>query len=169
MFKFGGKGRDGVIDEEEMYKSPGFAAHSMDLFSMVDAAVELLKSNQVSELKEALASLGTRHLDYGVSCEHYPLVGEALLYTLKKALGSDFTLRHKQAWGRVYNIVFYGMCEGAALHEDCAMTIDYGGGTKGLGTKRRSRKPQKDVTLLKKDVTWAEVVQTTDSKGLVLS
>src|SRR5436853_7044498 len=35
--------------------------------------------------------LGRRHLDYGVCNKDYETVGTALLWTLEKGLGSDFT------------------------------------------------------------------------------
>ncbi|MFN7684719.1 MAG: methyl-accepting chemotaxis protein [Oligoflexia bacterium] len=49
--------------------------------------------------------MGARHASYGVKPEHYPLVGKALLDTLKKALGKGFTADHRAAWSTVYSTV----------------------------------------------------------------
>lgn len=42
--------------------------------------------------------LAVKHLDYGVRPEHYTYVGNALLRTLKKGLGADFTPELRGAW-----------------------------------------------------------------------
>ena len=42
--------------------------------------------------------LAVKHLDYGVEPVHYTYVGNALLRTLKKGLGPDFTPELRDAW-----------------------------------------------------------------------
>lgn len=42
--------------------------------------------------------LAVKHLDYGVTPIHYTYVGNALLRTLKKGLGPDFTPELCEAW-----------------------------------------------------------------------
>jgi nitric oxide dioxygenase len=46
--------------------------------------------------------LAVRHVSYGVKEEYYQPVGEALLWTLEKGLGPDFTPPVKQAWTQAY-------------------------------------------------------------------
>lgn len=46
----------------------------------------------------AIEKLAVKHLDYGVKPEHYTYVGNALLRTLKKGLGSEFTPELSDAW-----------------------------------------------------------------------
>jgi nitric oxide dioxygenase len=46
----------------------------------------------------AVEKLAVKHLDYGVQPEHYTYVGNALLRTLKKGLGADFTPELSDAW-----------------------------------------------------------------------
>ncbi len=41
---------------------------------------------------------GKRHVDYGVKDEHYATVAEALLWTLQKGLGGDFTDEVRESW-----------------------------------------------------------------------
>jgi len=50
-------------------------------------------------------ALALRHVRYGVGAEHYPLVGEALLATLRQGLGEDFTAEDEEAWTRVYGVL----------------------------------------------------------------
>jgi hemoglobin-like flavoprotein len=51
----------------------------------------------------AAASLATRHVDYGAKAEHYPVVGSALLWTLEKGLGADWTPDVAEAWTTAYD------------------------------------------------------------------
>jgi len=43
-------------------------------------------------------ALGQRHVSYGVHAEDYATVGAALIATLEKGLGSDFTPEVRAAW-----------------------------------------------------------------------
>lgn len=49
--------------------------------------------------------LGEKHVEYGVTESHYATVGEALLWTLGKGLGSKFTPEVKEAWAATYGLV----------------------------------------------------------------
>ena len=42
--------------------------------------------------------LAVKHIDYGVTAEHYKPVGEALIYTLEKGLGDAFTPEVRDGW-----------------------------------------------------------------------
>lgn len=46
--------------------------------------------------------LAIRHVDYGVKAQDYTPVGEALIYTLEKGLGDDFTADLKESWLAAY-------------------------------------------------------------------
>lgn len=61
--------------------------------------------NNLEKLVPALHSLADRHVNYGVSVDDYTPVGNALLFALKKGLGSEFTPELRQAWITVYKIV----------------------------------------------------------------
>jgi nitric oxide dioxygenase len=50
----------------------------------------------------AVSSLATRHVAYGARAEHYPVVGEALLWTLERGLGDDWTADVAEAWTAAY-------------------------------------------------------------------
>ena len=55
-----------------------------------------------SLLNRVLDGLAARHVGYGVRDEHYAKVGEALIWTLEKSLGDDFTPQVKSAWTSLY-------------------------------------------------------------------
>jgi nitric oxide dioxygenase len=50
----------------------------------------------------AAQKLAIKHVDYGVTARHYTLVGNALLRTLSKGLGPDFTPETRTAWIAAY-------------------------------------------------------------------
>jgi len=57
--------------------------------------------------------LAVKHVDYGVTAEHYEFVGAALLTTLEKGLGEAFTPDVKAAWGEAYGILSGVMIDAA--------------------------------------------------------
>ena len=70
--------------------------------------------NADPELKcEGCAQLGAKHVAYGVKDAHYDAVGAALLYTLEKGLGDDWTPELKDAWTETY-IAVSGIMKDAA-------------------------------------------------------
>jgi nitric oxide dioxygenase len=73
-------------------------------------AVALLK--RPIELEKAVEDLGVRHARYNVQTEHFEPVGEALIWTLEKGLGPEFTPEVKAAWIAMYGIVSMTMMRG---------------------------------------------------------
>ena len=69
------------------------------LMAMLAVAIHALE--RVDSLA-GLQDLGVRHARYGVKPEHYPRVGDALLWTLEQTLGGAFTVEVKDAWGAAY-------------------------------------------------------------------
>jgi len=57
--------------------------------------------------------LAVKHVDYGVRPEHYTYVGNALLRTLKKGLGPDFTPELSDAWVEAFRMLAKVMKEAA--------------------------------------------------------
>jgi hemoglobin-like flavoprotein len=55
------------------------------------------------DLVPTLQRLGQRHLAYGVKPEHYDQVGEALLWTIEKVLGGEWTHELRAAWIALYD------------------------------------------------------------------
>jgi hemoglobin-like flavoprotein len=52
-----------------------------------------------------IEQLGLRHNSYNVKPEHYPLVGQALLETLKEFLGKDWTPETEATWTTAYQVI----------------------------------------------------------------
>jgi len=50
----------------------------------------------------AASALAKKHVSYGVEPGHYTVVGEALLWTLEKGLGDDWTKDTAEAWTTAY-------------------------------------------------------------------
>ena len=53
----------------------------------------------------AASALAKRHVGYGVKPIHYPIVGEALLWTLQRGLGADWTPELAEAWTDAYGVL----------------------------------------------------------------
>jgi len=70
------------------------------LMSMLGTAVTNL--HKLDSILPAVKDLGKRHKGYGVTAAHYAPVGAALLWTLEKGLGADFTPEVKAAWTETY-------------------------------------------------------------------
>lgn len=83
-----------------LFKNSDMKEQGKKLMQMIGAAVKGLDT--LGELVPAVQSLGTRHVGYGVEPAHYDTVGEALLDTLSKGLGEDFTEDTKEAWAITY-------------------------------------------------------------------
>jgi hemoglobin-like flavoprotein len=83
------------------------------LMKMLGMAVDGL--DELNTLIPILRGLGKQHITYGVKDNDYNTVGEALLWTLEKGLGADFTPEVKQAWIAVYMVLANVMREGAAV------------------------------------------------------
>jgi hemoglobin-like flavoprotein len=73
------------------------------LMQMIGVAVNGLKD--LDAIVPAVQDLGARHQAYNVTEAHYDSVGAALLYTLDKGLGEDFTPETKAAWTETYGLL----------------------------------------------------------------
>jgi len=54
---------------------------------------------------EIIRTLAGKHAGYGVRPEHYTPFGNALLRTLKKSLGPDYTSEVRDAWIEAYGML----------------------------------------------------------------
>ena len=79
------------------------AEQGRKLMAMLNTVVNGLSN--LNSIVPAAQSMARRHVDYGVRPEHYAFVGEALLDTLAKGLGADFTPAVKQAWTDAYGLL----------------------------------------------------------------
>jgi len=81
---------------------------------MKTLGVAVSNLHQVDTVVPVIQDLAVKHIDYGVKDEHYKPVGEALLFTLEKGLGDDWTPDVADAWTETYTTVATVMKEAAA-------------------------------------------------------
>lgn len=95
---------------------PLFPAQMTDqkrkLMTTLGTAVSNL--HQIDTILPVVQELGRKHVGYGVKDAHYDTVGEALLFTLEKGLGDDWTPELKEAWTETYVMVATVMKDAAA-------------------------------------------------------
>jgi hemoglobin-like flavoprotein len=91
-------------------------AQKTKLMAMIATAVGGL--DNLDALVPPVKALGARHAGYGVTAAHYGTVAEALLWTLERGLGDDFTPDVRAAWTKVYVVLADTMQAGAAEAAD---------------------------------------------------
>lgn len=82
------------------------------LMNMLKLVVHSL--DNIGGLVPFIAEMGLRHRSYGVRDAHYDTVGAALIWTLERGLGDQFTDHHRQSWLAAYDLLAATMKEGAA-------------------------------------------------------
>ena len=75
----------------------------LKLLSMLNVVVARL--DHLDDLANDIAALARRHVAYGVKNEHYTSVGGALLWTLERGLGTDWTGDVAEAWTTCYGVL----------------------------------------------------------------
>lgn len=88
---------------ERLFAHSDMAAQRAKLLRALALAVASL--DRLEALEPTLAELGRRHVGYGVRRHHYEVVGAALLWTLRRALGEAWTREAEDAWTEVYALV----------------------------------------------------------------
>jgi hemoglobin-like flavoprotein len=73
------------------------------LINMLTAIV--CRIDDLDAMAEDIKNLALRHTGYGVKPDHYRLVGNALLWTLEKGLGSSWNEKVKDAWRAFYEMI----------------------------------------------------------------
>jgi hemoglobin-like flavoprotein len=81
------------------------------LMTMITMVVTSL--DNLAPLLGAVEDLGRRHVAYGVTEAHYDTVGSALLWTLGKGLGEQFTPPVEAAWLEAYTTLASAMKQAA--------------------------------------------------------
>lgn len=81
------------------------------LMTMINMVV--MRLDNLAPLLGAVEDLGRRHVGYGVTDAHYDTVGRALLWTLGKGLGEQFTQPVEAAWTEAYTTLAAAMKQAA--------------------------------------------------------
>jgi nitric oxide dioxygenase len=68
-------------------------------------AVVVRSLDNLAPLLPSIDDMARRHLAYGVEDDHYAVVGQALIRTLKNGLGDAFTQEMEEAWREAYGIL----------------------------------------------------------------
>jgi hemoglobin-like flavoprotein len=94
-----------------LFANVDMAGQQRKLLAALALVVENLRRPEI--LGPALRELGKRHAGYGVTADHYPLVGATLLATFAEFLDGAFTPEVRQAWADAYGAITSVMLEGA--------------------------------------------------------
>ena len=71
---------------------------------LVDMLVYIVGGlEQADILSNKIRALGKQHQNLGIVAHHYETVGDALIWTLEKALGIDWNEELKSAWKSCYS------------------------------------------------------------------
>ena len=81
------------------------------LMMIINTAVNSL--DNLGPILGAVEEMGRRHVAYGVTEAHYDTVGSALIWTLGKGLGEQFTPAVKDAWVETYTTLASAMKQAA--------------------------------------------------------
>jgi len=116
------------LDKNLMIKVTLFKHVNMDvqrglLMKMIDFVVRDL--DNVEDLKVFLRAVGERHAGYGALPLHYPIVGEALIASLRQTQGPNFTAQHEAAWVKIYGFMANEMIIGQLTDDGKALAAKY--------------------------------------------
>jgi hemoglobin-like flavoprotein len=87
---------------------------------MATLAVVVNGLGRLESVLPAASALAKRHVSYGATPEHYPVVGGALLWTLEKGLGEAWTPEVADAWKTAYGTLSGFMISEAYGHPQAA-------------------------------------------------
>ncbi len=72
---------------------------------MATLAVVVNGLGNLEAILPAASALAKRHVAYGVKPEHYKPVGQALLWTLEKGLGPEWSAGLAAAWSAAFGVL----------------------------------------------------------------
>lgn len=67
--------------------------------------------DEVNTVMIVLSRLGEQHAAYGALPEHYPIVGDTLIWAFHDQLGERFTPEQEAAWGDAFRVISSVMIE----------------------------------------------------------
>jgi hemoglobin-like flavoprotein len=113
LFSFGGMALDDPAAAPKMRK------HAITLMSTVGTCVAGLRDFEA--MIPTLISVGRMHYNFGDNLRSYfPPMGQALLSTLRAALGADFTADVEAAWQATYEVISLHIFDGIDRAERAA-------------------------------------------------
>ena len=121
-------------DLREMFHDTDFHRLRTKLIAMLDLLVRF--ADQPDDLIREAAQLGRRHATLNLSSRNYEVAGEALLWTLERSLGLDFTPATRAAWTELYALVGSVMRRVSGRISGAAVTVPHLPPTEGSGSFR---------------------------------
>ncbi|XP_041022101.1 non-symbiotic hemoglobin 2 [Juglans microcarpa x Juglans regia] len=89
-------------DSDEIpQNNPKLKAHAVKVFKM--SAIQLREKGEVVVSDTTLKYLGSVHIEKGVIDPHFQVVKEALMRTVKEAVGEKWSDEMDGAWGEAYD------------------------------------------------------------------
>jgi hemoglobin-like flavoprotein len=88
------------------------------LMAALQAVIGNLKN--LDRVVPGVQAMAMRHVSYGVKNSDYAVVGQALIDTLEKGLGADFTPDVREAWLTAYTILANTMKAAASAPRQAA-------------------------------------------------
>lgn len=93
---------------ESFLCSRRFKGHSAYFIEMLDKALDMVEAKEIGD---NMKRLGEMHVQFGVKDEYFPVMGEALIETLKEVLKAAWNQPTEDAWRDVYGRLSSGMIE----------------------------------------------------------
>ncbi len=136
-----------------LFDNTNIPKQSEKLYGSLVLLVENIRSPEV--LQSVLGPLGEKHKGYGAIEKHYPLVGSALIHTLAKYIGEDWTQEVEQAWVTTYGAVVDMMLKGVEQAQEIPSEEEDNAAIEqenldALSTEKIKMRPRKKLTYIQK-------------------
>lgn len=92
-----------VPDSKKLFENTSWDRQNQMLISAIGKIVKSIDSWDT--IKPDLEAIATRHINYGLSPEHFAYFGQALIHMLKNSLGDNWNTELEDAWKAVYQNV----------------------------------------------------------------
>jgi hemoglobin-like flavoprotein len=102
-------------DEKNWETSKEFKHHCKIVMNIIGSAVGLLKDPD--SLDSTLEYLGMKHDDFGITSEHFDIMGRELIETYREILGPKLTPEVTDAWLKFYKYTVKMILEGMKTME----------------------------------------------------
>jgi hemoglobin-like flavoprotein len=79
-----------------------FLQHAINLIQMFDTALNMLGPD-IELLTDMLYDLGKKHVVYGVKKDLFPIMGDALIYTLDQTIPKHMNNENRDAWRKTFD------------------------------------------------------------------
>ncbi|MFN3317033.1 MAG: globin domain-containing protein [Raineya sp.] len=92
-----------VPDAKDLFKNTSLDRQSQMLIAAIGKIVKSI--DNWDTVKPDLEAIAARHVNYGLSPEHFVFFGQALMYMFKSSLQDNWTKELEDAWKAVYQNV----------------------------------------------------------------